>query len=326
MTALDPAPLDPADIRPRYRGYAGFITTPKYFDDSPQQFLAVAPDGVGVIQRVLHVPDYAFELEDRTRNFGLLEEAAECLADSHCQVLGQVGSNWVHCTGTTPDEIARFCDDLGERVGARFLMAGHCIVEALRSLGAKRIAVSNAYYRDDWRDGINRYLEQAGFEILSSGHMRDQGLYASLEEQLEVEDLSVWDHPDRDVLVAMHVKQLEAVSKLQQLSGMYLQVMDFPGSFQELTATCMIGYAMARGMRRGWLDSSYRASVELAWQGVSERIDDEAGLVDPCDGTGTADNVRFYLDRPAVFGFNDRGGSMAIWFATELELLRRETA
>ncbi|MEE3276024.1 MAG: hypothetical protein VX240_07385, partial [Actinomycetota bacterium] len=138
--------LDPADIRPRYRGYAGFITTPKYFDDSPQQFLAVAPDGVGVIQRVLHVPDYAFELEDRTLNFGLLEEAAECLADSHCQVLGQVGSNWVHCTGTTPDEIARFCDDLGERVGARFLMAGHCIVEALRSLGAKRIAVSNAYY------------------------------------------------------------------------------------------------------------------------------------------------------------------------------------
>jgi rhamnogalacturonyl hydrolase YesR len=107
---------------------------------------------------------------------------------------------------------------------------------------------------------------------------------------------------------------------------MYLQVMDLPGSFQELTATCMIGYAMARGMRRGWLDSSYRASVELAWQGVSERIDDEAGLVDPCDGTGTGENVRFYIDRPAVFGFNDRGGSMAIWFATELELLRRETA
>ena len=65
--------LDPADIRPRYRGYAGFITTPKYFDDSPQQFLAVAPDGVGVIQRVLHVPDYAFELEDRTLNVLVLK-------------------------------------------------------------------------------------------------------------------------------------------------------------------------------------------------------------------------------------------------------------
>ena len=191
--------------RRRYLGYTGFVTTPKYFDDSPQQFLAVAPDGVGVIQRVLHVPDYAFELDDRTRSFGLLEEAAVCLADSHCQVVGQVGSNWVHCTGTTPDDIARFCDDLSERIGARFLMAGHCIVDALRALGAKRIAVSNAYYRDDWRDGINHYLEQAGFELLSSGHMRDQGLYDSLEEQLEVEEATVWDHPDRDVVESIRL-------------------------------------------------------------------------------------------------------------------------
>ena len=84
-------------------------------------------------------------------------------------------------------------------------MAGHCIVEALRHLGARRIAVSNAYYRDDWRDGINRYLEQAGFEILSSGHMRDQGLYATLEEQLEVEDQTVWDHPDRDVMESIRL-------------------------------------------------------------------------------------------------------------------------
>jgi maleate cis-trans isomerase len=205
MTAIDPAPLDPADIHPRYRGYAGFVTTPCYFDDSPQQFLAVAPAGVGVMQRVLHIPGYAYELDDRTRNFGLLEEAAECLADSHCQVVGQVGSNWVHTRGTTPDEIAAFCDDLSDRIGARFLMAGHCIVEALRHLGARTIAVSNAYYRDDWRDGINRYLEQAGFEILSSGHMRDQGLYTSLDEQIEVEDLTVWDHPDRDVLESIRL-------------------------------------------------------------------------------------------------------------------------
>ena len=78
-------------------------------------------------------------------------------------------------------------------------------MDALRALGAKRIAVSNAYYRDDWRDGINHYLEQAGFELLSSGHMRDQGLYASLEEQLEVEEATVWDHPDRDVVESIRL-------------------------------------------------------------------------------------------------------------------------
>ena len=191
--------------RKRYIGYSGFVTTPRYFDDVVQQFTAVAPEGVGAMQRALHIPGYEYRLNDRTRNFDLLDEAATCLAESHCQVIGQAGSNWVHCTGTTPDQIARFCDDLSERIGARFLMAGHCIVEALRHLGARRIAVSNAYYRDDWRDGINRYLEQAGFEILSSGHMRDQGLYATLEEQLEVEDQTVWDHPDRDVMESIRL-------------------------------------------------------------------------------------------------------------------------
>ncbi len=191
--------------RRRYIGYSGFVTTPRYFDDVVQQFTAVAPEGVGAMQRALHVPGYEYRLDDRTRNFDLLDEAATCLAESHCQVIGQAGSNWVHCTGTTPDQITRYCDDLSERIGARFLMAGHCIVEALRHLGARRIAVSNAYYRDDWRDGINRYLEQAGFEILSSGHMRDQGLYATLEEQLEVEDQTVWDHPDRDVMESIRL-------------------------------------------------------------------------------------------------------------------------
>ena len=191
--------------RRRYIGYSGFVTTPRYFDDVVQQFTAVAPEGVGAMQRALHIPGYEYHLNDRTRNFDLLDEAATCLAESHCQVIGQAGSNWVHCTGTTPDEIAGYCDDLSERIGARFLMAGHCIVEALRHLGARQIAVCNAYYRDDWRDGINRYLEQAGFEILSSGHMRDQGLYASLEEQLEVEDQTVWDHPDRDVMESIRL-------------------------------------------------------------------------------------------------------------------------
>ena len=189
----------PDDVRPRYRATVGFVTTPKYFDDVMQQFIAVAPPGVGVMQRVLHVPEYDYGLDERARNFGLLEEAADALADSHCRVVAQTGTNWVHCQGTTgPDDITAFCDRVAERTGVAFLMAGQCIVDALRHLGADRIAVTNGYYRDDWRDGINAYLAAAGFDIVASGHMRDQGIYASLEEQIAVEEATHWDHPDRD--------------------------------------------------------------------------------------------------------------------------------
>jgi hypothetical protein len=77
--------------------------------------------------------------------------------------------------------------------------------------------------------------------------------------------------------------------------------------------------------RRGWLDTSFRASVDLAWQGVTERIDDQGGIVDACTNTGVQDSRRDYLDRPAIFGRDDRSGSMALWFALELSRLQRDT-
>ena len=63
--------------------------------------------------------------------------------------------------------------------------------------------------------------------------------------------------------------------------------------------------------------------MERAWRGVTERIDDAGGLVDCCTDTGAQDDLQAYLDRPAVFGRDNRGGSMAMWFALEMEQLRR---
>ena len=131
------------------------------------------------------------------------------------------------------------------------------------------------------------------------------------------------NYPGRDGILGMYRRLWGALGQVQELSGMYPQVLDVPGSFQEFTATCMIGYALARGLRWGWLDLSYRVPLELAWQGVSQRIDDEGNVVDACASTGVQDTLRHYLDRPAIFGFDDRSGSMALWFAVEMERLKR---
>jgi unsaturated rhamnogalacturonyl hydrolase len=131
------------------------------------------------------------------------------------------------------------------------------------------------------------------------------------------------DHPDHATLLDMHVRHLAALRQRQLPSGMFGQVLNVPGSYQEFTVTCMIGYAMARAVRRGWLDTSYRHTIDLAWQGVAERIDDAGGLVDCCTNTGVQENLQAYLDRPAIFGRDDRGGGMALWFAVEMEQLAR---
>lgn len=134
------------------------------------------------------------------------------------------------------------------------------------------------------------------------------------------------EHDDYAALVQRHVRHLAALRALQLASGMYPQVLNVPGSYQEFTVTCMIGFAMARALRRGWIPEAYRQAIEAAWQGVKERVDEAGGLVDCCTNTGVQDSVQAYIDRPAVFGRDERGGSMAMWFALEMEQLARTRA
>jgi rhamnogalacturonyl hydrolase YesR len=132
------------------------------------------------------------------------------------------------------------------------------------------------------------------------------------------------DHPDREAVLGVHIRHLEALSACQRASGMLTEVLDFQGSYQEHTVTCMVGYAVARGLRRGWLPDSHRPLADLAWRGAVERISLDGGLVDGCTGTGPQADLRAYLDRPAEFGRDDRTGNLALWFAVEMELLLRQ--
>ena len=199
--------IDVAKLRSKHIGHVGFVTTPKYFDDAVQEFVKVAPKGVGAMQRVLSLDGYSWELTERVDGMAEMEHSAKALAESNCDVVMQVGTNWVHAAGTTPVEIERKIARVTGDIGVPFLMAGQCIVDALRHIGARRIAVANSYYRDDWRDGINRYLTQAGFEIAASGSIMDQGIVADLDEALAIEAATLWNYPDfivRKAIVDMY--------------------------------------------------------------------------------------------------------------------------
>ena len=131
------------------------------------------------------------------------------------------------------------------------------------------------------------------------------------------------DHSDRQTIIGMYTRLMEPLRRLQHPSGMLNNVLDIQGSYLEFTATCMMGYSMARGIRLGFLSDDFRPAIDLAWQGVSERVDEVGNVVDACASTGVQNNVRDYLDRPAIFGFDDRSGGMALWFAVEMERLER---
>ena len=132
------------------------------------------------------------------------------------------------------------------------------------------------------------------------------------------------NHPQRAAVLAIHRRHLDALRGVQHRSGMWRQLIDGPGSYPEMTVTCMVGYALARGLRRGWLDADHRDPLLRAWLGVAARIDDHGGLVDVCTGTGVQQSRRDYLDRPAIFGPDERGGALSLWFVTEMESFLRE--
>jgi unsaturated rhamnogalacturonyl hydrolase len=128
------------------------------------------------------------------------------------------------------------------------------------------------------------------------------------------------EHADYPRLLASYRTHMAALARFQDENGMWRNVIDRPGAYPEYSATAMIATAMLRGIRNGWLDrETYEPLVQKAWTAILARTGAEGRLVDVCESTGTrglTDND--YLRRAAILGRDDRGGGMAMFFATEL--------
>jgi unsaturated rhamnogalacturonyl hydrolase len=131
------------------------------------------------------------------------------------------------------------------------------------------------------------------------------------------------EHASRAKILEIYRRQMNGMRTMQAPDGMWRQVVDQPGSYREESVTAMTLTAMARGIRRGWLDQSYRPVVERAWRALAAHIGEDGSIVDVCTGTGAGPTRRYYFDRAAITGFDDRGGAMALLAAMEVHELAR---
>ncbi len=130
-------------------------------------------------------------------------------------------------------------------------------------------------------------------------------------------------HPSRGQLLDIYRRQMAGVRAHQSSDGSWRQIIDEAGAYREETATAMLMTAMARGVRLGWIDRSFRPAVDRAWRALAAHVADDGTLIDVCSGTGAGPTKRYYFDRPAVTGADDRGGAMALLGALEYyELLK----
>jgi rhamnogalacturonyl hydrolase YesR len=127
------------------------------------------------------------------------------------------------------------------------------------------------------------------------------------------------DREGRTELLAMFREHMAALKPHQDRSGCWRQVIDHPDSYRELSCTCMIAFAAARGVQQGWLErDEYDTMIRTAWSAILARVGANGELVDVCTGTGKQKSLEDYYLRPAILGRDDRGGAMALLAATEL--------
>ncbi len=128
-------------------------------------------------------------------------------------------------------------------------------------------------------------------------------------------------HPQRDTILDVYRRLMRAMRSQQAPDGTWRQVVTLPGTYREATVTAMTVTAMARGVRLGWLDDTYRPVVMRGWRGLLAHVVDDGALVDACISTGAGPTLRHYLDRVAVNGADDRGGALALGAALEIHAL-----
>jgi rhamnogalacturonyl hydrolase YesR len=127
------------------------------------------------------------------------------------------------------------------------------------------------------------------------------------------------DYAGREAMLKVFREHMEALRKHQEPDGSWHQVIDMSGSYRELSCTCMVMVAMARGVRMGWLEKErFASAIRWAWRAILVRIAADGSLIDVCTGTGKQKSLRDYFDRPAILGRDPRGGAMALLAAVEM--------
>lgn len=110
----------------------------------------------------------------------------------------------------------------------------------------------------------------------------------------------------RSTVIAILNRLATAISKVQEANtGVWWQVIDragADGNWQESSSTAMFVYALAKGVRKGYLDASFSAVARKGWDGllntfITEDKNSYLNLTGTCEGTGVGSSYDFYIGR-----------------------------
>ena len=146
---------------------------------------------------------------------------------------------------------------------------------------------------------------------------------------VDVLDFLPKDHTQRDSVIGIFKNLAEGIASHQDPDSLvWWQVVDQPkrdSNWIESSASCMFVYALAKGVRMGYLDSVYLETATTGYQGILDKFLKNGDLTDVCEGTSVGPDYAYYVNRSKytegrIYG---HAGGAFILASIEFELLKQ---
>ena len=106
------------------------------------------------------------------------------------------------------------------------------------------------------------------------------------------------NHPQREALLENFRRQVSGVCRYQGANGLWHQLLDKTDSYDEVTGTAMFTFAIARGVKQGWIHKDFIYVAEQGLNGILSKMSAEGDLEAICVGTGIMPSLTYYYNRP----------------------------
>jgi unsaturated rhamnogalacturonyl hydrolase len=151
---------------------------------------------------------------------------------------------------------------------------------------------------------------------------------------VDVLDYFPGKHPGRDSIISILNRFAKAIIKVQDpQTGLWYDVVDKkyePKNYFEASASSMLVYTLAKGMRKGYLPSSYRAYAKKGYEGIVRQFikteNGQTNLHGTVSVSGLGGNpyrdgsFAYYMSEPVIVN-DPKGIGAFIKCAVELEML-----
>jgi len=115
---------------------------------------------------------------------------------------------------------------------------------------------------------------------------------------VDILDFFPADHPKRAEIINIHKKMADAIVKIQDVSGLWWQVLDRPGdngNYLEASASCMFTYFLLKSSDKGYLDETYTNAGIKGYNAIVDNLikqndDGTVSLTQVCGVAGLGGN------------------------------------